>query len=58
MTTSLEGPGAAVLVTLHALALNLPGLHRHHSLRDGLAAVAHDISTLLAMAGIRPGWSG
>jgi hypothetical protein len=25
---------------------------------DGLAAVAHDISTLPAMAGIRPEWSG
>ena len=52
------GPGAAFLATPHALALNLPGLQAHHSGRDGLVAVAHDISTLLAMAGIRPGRSG
>ena len=51
-------PGAAFLATLHVLALNLPGLQGHHSARDGLAAVAHDIYTLLAMAGIRPGRSG
>ncbi len=50
------GPGAAVLATLRTLVLNLLGLHGHHSVRAGLAAVAHDIAKLLAMAGIRPGW--
>ncbi|MCP9826747.1 transposase [Synechococcus sp. EJ6-Ellesmere] len=51
------GPGAAVLATLLTLALNLLGLHGHHSVRAGLAAVAHDIAKLLAMAGIRSGWA-
>jgi predicted transposase YbfD/YdcC len=50
------GAGATVLATLHTLALNLLGLHGHHSVRAGLAAVAHDIAKLLAMAGIRKGW--
>jgi hypothetical protein len=50
-------PGAAVLATLRTLALNLLGLHGHHSVRAGLAAVAHVIAKLLAMAGIRPGWA-
>ncbi|MCP9867559.1 ISAs1 family transposase [Cyanobium sp. Cruz-8D1] len=50
------GPGAAVLATLRTLALNLLALHGHQSVRAGLAAVAHDIAKLLAMAGIRPGW--
>jgi hypothetical protein len=36
---------------------NLHGLHGHHSVRAGLAEVAHDIAKLLAMAGIRPGWA-
>ncbi len=49
------GPGAAVLATLRTLALNLLGLHGHHSVRAGFAAVAHDIAKLLAMAGIRKG---
>ena len=51
------GPGAAVLATLRTLALNLLGLHGHHSVRAGLAALAHDIAKLLAMAGIRSGWA-
>ena len=51
------GPGAAVLATLRTLALNLRGLHGHHSVRAGLAAVAHDIAKLLAMAGIRNEWA-
>ncbi|MFN9693988.1 MAG: ISAs1 family transposase [Synechococcaceae cyanobacterium] len=51
------GPGAAVLATLRTLALNLLRLHAHQLVRAGLAAVAHDIAKLLAMAGIRPGWA-
>lgn len=51
------GPGAAVLATLRTLALNLLSLHGHHSVRAGLAAVAHAIAKLFAMAGIRPGWA-
>lgn len=51
------GAGAAVLATLRTLALNLLGLHGHLSVRAGLAAVAHDIAKLLAMAGIRSGWT-
>jgi HD superfamily phosphohydrolase YqeK len=47
---------ATVALTL-TLALNLLGLHGHYSVRAGLAAVAHDIAKLLAMAGIRPGWA-
>ena len=50
------GFGAAVLATLRKLALNLLALHGHQSGIAGLAAVAHDIAKLLAMAGIRPGW--
>jgi predicted transposase YbfD/YdcC len=51
------GPGAEVMATLRTLALNLLGLHGHHSVRAGLAAVAHDIAKLLAIAGIRKGWA-
>ena len=50
------GPRAAVLATLRTLALNLLGLYGHHSVRAGLAVVAHDIAKLLTMAGARPGW--
>jgi hypothetical protein len=50
------GPGAAVLAALRTLALNLLGLNGYYSVRAGVAAVAHDIAKLLAMAGIRPGW--
>ena len=57
MATAMAGPGAAVLATLRTLALNLLALHGHQSVRAGLAAVAHDIGRLLAMAGIRPGWA-
>ncbi len=52
-----SGPGAAVLATLRTLALNLLGLHGHHSVRAGLAPVAYEIAKLLAMAGIRRGWA-
>lgn len=45
------GPGAAVLATLRTLALNLLGLHGHHSERAGFAAVAHDIAKLLRWLG-------
>lgn len=48
------GPGAAVLATLRTLSLNLLALRGHHSVRAGLAVVAHDIAKMLAMAGIRP----
>jgi predicted transposase YbfD/YdcC len=49
-------PDEAVLATLRTLTINLLGLHCQHSVRVELAAVAHDITKLLAKAGIRPGW--
>jgi hypothetical protein len=49
------GPGTAKLATLCTLALSLLELHGHFSVRAGLAAVAHGITKLLAMAGIRLG---
>jgi hypothetical protein len=51
------GPGTAKLATLCTLALGLLELQGHFSVRAGLAAVAHGITKLLAMAGIKLGWA-
>jgi len=46
-----------MLAKLCTLALNPLRHHERHSVTAGSAVVAHDIVMLLAMAGIRLGWS-
>ena len=48
------GNGAGVLATLRTAALNLLRLAGFDSIRDGLHAVMHDITALLAMAMRQP----
>ena len=49
-----RGNGAAVMATLQAAALNLLRLAGFQSIRSGMQAVMHDITTLLAMARRQP----
>ena len=49
-----RGNGAGVLATLRTAALNLLRMSGFRSIRAGLQAVMHDITTLLAMARRRP----
>ena len=46
--------GAGVLATLRTAALNLLRLSGFYSIREGLHAVMHDITALLAMAMRQP----
>ena len=49
-----RGKGAGVMATLRTAALNLLRLAGFSSIREGLQAVMHDISALLAMARQQP----
>lgn len=49
-----RGNGAGVLATLRTAALNLLRLAGFDSIREGLHAVMHDITALLAMAMRQP----
>ena len=49
-----RGSGAGVLATLRTAALNLLRLTGFDSIREGLHAVMHDITALLAMAMRQP----
>ncbi|QEY32687.1 ISAs1 family transposase [Synechococcus sp. RSCCF101] len=49
------GNGAGVMATLRTAALNLLRLAGFRSVREGLQAVMHDITTLLAMVRQTPG---
>jgi hypothetical protein len=49
-----RGNGAGVLATLRTAALNLLRLAGFDSIREGLQAVMHDITALLAMATRQP----
>jgi hypothetical protein len=46
-----------MLAKLRTLTLNPLMLHERHSVTAGSAVLTHDIVMLLAMAGIRLGWS-
>jgi hypothetical protein len=48
------GNGAGVMATLRAAAMNLLRLAGFGSIREGLQAVMHDITALLAMARRQP----
>jgi predicted transposase YbfD/YdcC len=49
-----RGNGAGAMATLRTAALNLLRLAGFRSIRSGMQAVMHDITTLLAMARRRP----
>ena len=49
-----RGNGAGVMATLRTAAMNLLRLAGFHSIRNGLQAVMHDITALLAMARRQP----
>jgi hypothetical protein len=49
-----QGNGAGAMATLRTAALNLLGLAWCRSIRAGMQAVMHDITSLLAMAQQRP----
>ena len=49
-----RGNGAGVMATLRTAAMNLLRLAGFRSIRNGLQAVMHDITTLLAMARRQP----
>ena len=50
-------PCAALLATLRTLVMNMLGLHGHHQVRAGLAAIAHDIAKQLPTTGMSHGWT-
>lgn len=49
-----RGNGAGAMATLRTAALNLLRLAGFQSIRGGMQAVMHDITTLLEMAGRQP----